>query len=49
TNNQEFHRCRAPERKFNACVLSALKLEKIIPDSPQGKPPIHLKENPLYS
>ncbi|RHZ86561.1 hypothetical protein Glove_49g23 [Diversispora epigaea] len=47
-NNQEYHRCRAPERKFNACVMSALKLEKYIPDSPANKPQIHLKEKPLY-
>ncbi|CAG8799073.1 16315_t:CDS:2, partial [Racocetra fulgida] len=47
-NNQELRHCRGLERKFNSCVFNALNLEKVIPGSPPNKPPIHLKERPLY-
>ncbi|RIB06041.1 hypothetical protein C2G38_2117021 [Gigaspora rosea] len=47
-NNQEYRHCRGLERKFNSCVFNALNLEKVIPGSPSNKPPIHLKEKPLY-
>ncbi|CAB4390217.1 NADH dehydrogenase, alpha subcomplex, subunit 8 [Rhizophagus irregularis] len=47
-SNQEYHQCRPQERTFNTCVFNALNLEKIIPGTPQGKPPIHLKEKPVF-
>ncbi|CAJ0876258.1 9236_t:CDS:2, partial [Entrophospora sp. SA101] len=47
-HNQEYYPCRSEERIFNKCVFNTLNLEKIIPDSPKGKPQVHLKKNPIY-
>ncbi|CAI2166509.1 18038_t:CDS:2 [Funneliformis geosporum] len=47
-NNQEYYQCRPQEKTFNSCVFNALNLEKVIPGTPQGKPPIHLKDSPIF-
>ncbi|CAG8449525.1 12002_t:CDS:2 [Ambispora leptoticha] len=46
--NQEYFRCRPLEREFNTCVWNSLKLEKVIPGTPQGQEPIHLKTKPVF-
>ncbi|SHO75694.1 Uncharacterized protein MSYG_0026 [Malassezia sympodialis ATCC 42132] len=48
-NNQEYMPCRKFERPLNKCVLEQLNLAKRIPGSPEGKPQIHEKENPVVS
>ncbi|KAL2918561.1 ndufa8, NADH-ubiquinone oxidoreductase complex I 19kd subunit [Polyrhizophydium stewartii] len=47
-NNQRLQKCRPQERAFNECVFTKLGLSKSIPDSPEGQPQIHLKENPIF-
>ncbi|KAI8923725.1 hypothetical protein BC831DRAFT_403403 [Entophlyctis helioformis] len=47
-NNQRFQKCRPQERAFNDCVFTKLGLTKTIPDTPEDKVPVHLKENPMY-
>ncbi|KAJ6486430.1 Ndufa8, NADH-ubiquinone oxidoreductase complex I 19kd subunit [Mycena vitilis] len=46
-NNQEYYRCRAPERKLNSCVFEKLGLSKVIPGTPEGRQQIHEIENPV--
>ena len=45
-NNQEYYKCRKPERTLNACMFEKLGLTKTIPGSPAGKVPIHEVESP---
>ncbi|KAI9098031.1 hypothetical protein DFS34DRAFT_642841 [Phlyctochytrium arcticum] len=47
-NNHQLMKCRKPEREFNDCVFTKLGLTKVIPETPEGQTPIHLKEKPLY-
>ncbi|KAF8544459.1 NADH-ubiquinone oxidoreductase 20.8 kDa subunit [Trichophaea hybrida] len=42
-NNLELWHCRAEEKPFNSCVFEKLKLQKVIPDTPKGETPIHLR------
>ncbi|KAF9436635.1 hypothetical protein BGZ76_003396 [Entomortierella beljakovae] len=46
-HNQEYFACRKPERTFNECVFSKLKLEKVIPDA--SGTPVHLRQNTIYN
>ncbi|KAJ7739849.1 NADH dehydrogenase, alpha subcomplex, subunit 8 [Mycena metata] len=46
-NNQEYYRCRAPERALNSCVFEKLGLLKVIPGTPEGRKQIHEDENPI--
>ncbi|KAJ1675652.1 ndufa8, NADH-ubiquinone oxidoreductase complex I 19kd subunit [Spiromyces aspiralis] len=46
--NQEFQGCRKEERAFNDCIFTKLGWKKVIPGSPKGQDPIHLKENPIF-
>ncbi|KAJ1647355.1 ndufa8, NADH-ubiquinone oxidoreductase complex I 19kd subunit [Coemansia erecta] len=39
--NQEFGRCRVPERAYNECLFRAFGWKKVVPDSPANKPQIH--------
>ncbi|PSS14827.1 hypothetical protein M430DRAFT_59541 [Amorphotheca resinae ATCC 22711] len=48
-NNQQLWQCRAQEWKLNKCVFDNLKLEKVIPDTPAGETPIHLRTRQTYS
>ncbi|KAG8938867.1 hypothetical protein FRC03_006833, partial [Tulasnella sp. 419] len=48
-NNQDYHRCRKPERAFNSCVFQKLGLVKTIPGTPEGQVPIHEKKNPVFT
>ncbi|KAJ7869625.1 hypothetical protein B0H13DRAFT_1635198 [Mycena leptocephala] len=45
-NNQQYYRCRAPERALNTCMFEKLGLVKVIPGTPEGRKPIHEVENP---
>ncbi|TPX38090.1 hypothetical protein SmJEL517_g00120 [Synchytrium microbalum] len=47
-NNHHYWQCRKEEREFNDCVFAKLGLTKVIPETPEGKTQIHLKEKPLY-
>ncbi|OBT95494.1 hypothetical protein VE01_05124 [Pseudogymnoascus verrucosus] len=49
TNNQQLWQCRPAERVLNKCVFETLKLEKVIPDTPKGEVPVHLRERQIYS
>ncbi|KAI5852252.1 hypothetical protein BZA05DRAFT_397331 [Tricharina praecox] len=44
-NNMELWHCRNQEKPFNACVFEKLKLSKVIPDTPKGETPIHLRSS----
>ncbi|KAI1004549.1 hypothetical protein K3495_g3661 [Podosphaera aphanis] len=48
-NNQQLWQCRPAEWKLNKCVFENLKLEKVIPDSPEGETPVHLRKRQIYS
>lgn len=48
-NNQQLWHCRPAERILNKCVFDNLKLEKVIPDTPEGETPVHLREKQIYS
>jgi NADH dehydrogenase (ubiquinone) 1 alpha subcomplex subunit 8 len=45
--NHQFYGCRPAEKLLSKCVFDNLKLEKKIPNTPEGETPVHLKENPL--
>ncbi|KAJ3172170.1 hypothetical protein HDU88_006985 [Geranomyces variabilis] len=47
-NNHTLFKCRKEEKEFNDCVFKRLGLTKVIPETPEGATPIHLKEKPLY-
>ncbi|KAF8311170.1 NADH dehydrogenase, alpha subcomplex, subunit 8 [Clavulina sp. PMI_390] len=47
--NQEYYRCRKPERALNECMFTRLGLKKVIPGSPAGQTPIHEVQNPIYT
>ncbi|GAC75642.1 hypothetical protein PANT_16d00079 [Moesziomyces antarcticus T-34] len=47
-HNQEFYRCRKPEKSLNQCVFDKLKLAKNIPGSPEGQAQVHEKKNPVF-
>ncbi|TKY88251.1 hypothetical protein EX895_002961 [Sporisorium graminicola] len=47
-HNQEFYKCRKPEKTLNQCVFEKLKLAKNIPGSPEGQPQVHEKKNPVW-
>ncbi|RPB00029.1 NADH dehydrogenase, alpha subcomplex, subunit 8 [Choiromyces venosus 120613-1] len=46
--NHKLFSCRAEEKPYNKCVFNNLKLEKVIPDTPKGEVPVHLKESPIW-
>ncbi|MCJ1249996.1 hypothetical protein MMC30_007222 [Trapelia coarctata] len=48
-NNQQLWHCRKPERALNACVFDKLKLQKIIPGTPENETPVHMRERQIYS
>ncbi|RKF63418.1 NADH-ubiquinone oxidoreductase 20.8 kDa subunit [Erysiphe neolycopersici] len=48
-NNQQLWHCRPAEWKLNKCVYDNLKLEKVIPDTPEGEIPVHLRKKQIYS
>ncbi|KAK5056734.1 hypothetical protein LTR84_012266 [Exophiala bonariae] len=43
-NNHQLWQCRRPERLLNKCVFNKIGLEKVIPDTPKGQTPIHLRD-----
>ncbi|CAE6527390.1 unnamed protein product [Rhizoctonia solani] len=47
-NNQEFYKCRKPERKLNECIFENLGLKKTIPGAPTHKPQVHELTSPIY-
>ncbi|KAF2085785.1 NADH dehydrogenase, alpha subcomplex, subunit 8 [Saccharata proteae CBS 121410] len=47
-HNQQLWQCRRPERSLNKCVFENLKLEKVIPDTPQNETPVHLRKQQIY-
>ncbi|KZS91211.1 Ndufa8, NADH-ubiquinone oxidoreductase complex I 19kd subunit [Sistotremastrum niveocremeum HHB9708] len=47
-NNQEYYRCRKPERTLNKCMFDKLGLKKVIPGTPEGQTQIHEVENPIH-
>ncbi|KAF9782261.1 Ndufa8, NADH-ubiquinone oxidoreductase complex I 19kd subunit [Thelephora terrestris] len=48
-NNQEYYRCRKPERTLNKCMFEKLGLTKTIPGSPPSQKPIHEVEKPVFT
>ncbi|CAL3973028.1 unnamed protein product [Diplocarpon coronariae] len=48
-NNQQLWQCRPQEWKLNKCVFDNLKIEKVIPDTPKGETPVHLRTRQIYS
>ncbi|KAJ3129250.1 hypothetical protein HK098_001948 [Nowakowskiella sp. JEL0407] len=46
--NHQYYPCRKEERVFNDCVSKFIGITKVIPETPEGQTPIHLKENPLF-
>ncbi|KAK0533371.1 ndufa8, NADH-ubiquinone oxidoreductase complex I 19kd subunit [Tilletia horrida] len=47
-NNQEFYKCRKPERSLNQCVFDKLNLAKKIPGSPEGQEQVHELKRPVW-
>ncbi|KAI9501105.1 ndufa8, NADH-ubiquinone oxidoreductase complex I 19kd subunit [Coemansia spiralis] len=39
--NQEFGRCREPEKAYNECLFSAFGWKKAVPGAPENRPQIH--------
>ncbi|KAG9241352.1 CHCH domain-containing protein [Calycina marina] len=48
-NNQQLWQCRPAEWKLNKCVFEKLQLEKVIPDTPEGEIPVHLRKRQMYA
>ncbi|TGO29754.1 hypothetical protein BPAE_0011g00260 [Botrytis paeoniae] len=48
-NNQQLWQCRPQEWKLNKCVFDNLKIEKVIPDTPVGETPVHLRKRQIYA
>ncbi|KAF1353320.1 hypothetical protein BDV97DRAFT_375381 [Delphinella strobiligena] len=48
-NNQQLWQCRVYERPLNKCVFGNLKLEKVIPGTPEGEVPIHQRKRNTYA
>ncbi|KAI8805825.1 hypothetical protein BJ742DRAFT_819257, partial [Cladochytrium replicatum] len=46
--NHHYWECRKEETVFNDCVFKSLGITKVIPETPAGQTPIHLKEKPLF-
>lgn len=44
-NNHQMFKCRMQEAPLNACVFDNLKLEKVIPGTPEGQEQIHLRKD----
>lgn len=49
SNNHQLWQCRVPEMMLNKCVFDNLKLEKVIPGTPEGVVPVHLREKQIFS
>ncbi|KAF1990078.1 NADH-ubiquinone oxidoreductase-like protein 20.8 kDa subunit [Aulographum hederae CBS 113979] len=47
-NNQQMYQCRFYERPLNKCVFDNLGLEKVIPGTPEGTVPVHLREKQIF-
>ncbi|KAL5430536.1 hypothetical protein PMIN07_007829 [Paraphaeosphaeria minitans] len=47
--NHQLWNCRSQERRLNSCVFDKLKLEKVIPDTPKGDTPVHLRGRQIFS
>ncbi|KAI5787136.1 hypothetical protein EDC01DRAFT_660717 [Geopyxis carbonaria] len=47
-NNHELWHCRAEEKPFNKCVFDKLKLQKVIPNTPKGEVPIHMRDHATF-
>ncbi|KAL0950069.1 hypothetical protein HGRIS_010073 [Hohenbuehelia grisea] len=47
-NNQEYYRCRKPERTLNKCMFEKLGLTKVIPGTPAGQKPVHEIDSPIF-
>ncbi|QDS76864.1 hypothetical protein FKW77_003478 [Venturia effusa] len=48
-NNQQMWQCRKQERPLNKCVFQSLKLEKVIPGTPEGEQQVHLRSKQIYA
>ena len=48
-NNHQLWQCRRPERLLNKCVFEKIGLEKVIPDTPKGETPVHLKDKQIFA
>ncbi|KAL9059225.1 MAG: hypothetical protein Q9162_001262 [Coniocarpon cinnabarinum] len=47
--NHQLWNCRRAERKLNKCVFDKLGLEKMIPGTPEGVVPVHLRKKQIYA
>lgn len=48
-NNHQLWQCRTFEWPLNRCVYNKLGLEKVIPDTPKGEVPVHLRKTQIYA
>lgn len=48
-NNHQLWQCRRPERILNRCVFEKIGLEKVIPDTPKGDVPVHLRDRQIFA
>ncbi|KAF2427199.1 NADH dehydrogenase, alpha subcomplex, subunit 8 [Tothia fuscella] len=48
-NNQQMWQCRRMEWPLNKCVFDNLKLEKVIPGTPQNEEQVHLRKRQIYA
>ncbi|KAL1955787.1 hypothetical protein VTO42DRAFT_8107 [Malbranchea cinnamomea] len=48
-NNHQMWHCRRPENALNTCVFEKLGLKKVIPDTPKGQTPVHLRKSQIYA
>ncbi|EMC96802.1 hypothetical protein BAUCODRAFT_148356 [Baudoinia panamericana UAMH 10762] len=48
-NNQQLWQCRKKERALNKCVFENLKMEKVIPGTPEKETPVHLRKRQIFA
>ncbi|KAK3331246.1 hypothetical protein B0H66DRAFT_93511 [Apodospora peruviana] len=48
-NNHQLWQCRPAEWKLNKCVYEKVGLEKVVPDQPANKTPVHLRPQQIYA
>ncbi|KAF7504773.1 hypothetical protein GJ744_001706 [Endocarpon pusillum] len=48
-HNHQMWQCRRSERVLNRCVFEKIGLQKVIPDTPKGDVPVHLRDKQLFA
>lgn len=48
-SNHQLWQCRSFEWLLNRCAYDKLGLEKVIPDTPKGQIPVHLRKKQIYA